>query len=178
MHQDTYTCPPDLPCLLHPISIVLWKHGYTCVTLCVFQSPHFCSHTLFKIRACISTCTHVHLTPNVRFHSLSIVTWKHGCPCVAMCPAVTPLQLPHLYLECIHASVHVFMSIWLLSITSNPMHCYMEIWVPLCCTACVCPSHPACGTTPWLKPVHVLVPVYMSTWINMWLPMSDFTPLT
>ena len=29
---------------------------------------------------------------------------------------------------------------------------------------CVCPSHPACGPTPWLKCVHV--------WMSTWPPMS------
>ena len=32
---------------------------------------------------------------------------------------------------------------------------------------CVCPSHPACGPTPWLKCVHASVHVYMSTWLTM-----------
>ena len=33
MHQDMYTCPPDLQCLFHPLWIVIWKPGYPSVGL-------------------------------------------------------------------------------------------------------------------------------------------------
>ena len=54
MHHYMYLCLPDFPCLLHPISILTWKHAFHCV----------CSS-----------------------HSTSV-----PIPC----------------LECVHASVHVF----------------------------------------------------------------------
>ena len=33
MHQDMYTCPPDLQCLFHPLWIVIWKPGCPCMGL-------------------------------------------------------------------------------------------------------------------------------------------------
>ena len=36
-----------------------------CGSVFVFQSPHFCSHTLFRIFPCISTWIYVHLTAHV-----------------------------------------------------------------------------------------------------------------
>ena len=30
----------------------------------VSQSPHFCSHTLFRMCTCISTCIYVHMSPH------------------------------------------------------------------------------------------------------------------
>ena len=85
-----------------------------CDTVCMFQSVHLWSHTLFRMCTCISTCVYVHLTPHVSWTPLWIVTCKQGIHCVApfVCcshPAsgLTP------WLECVYASVHVFMSIWL-----------------------------------------------------------------
>ena len=36
------------------------------------------------------------------------------------------------WLECVHASVHVFMSIWLLVSPQTPMHSYTDTWEPPC----------------------------------------------
>ena len=66
----------------------------------VFQSPHFCCHTLFRMCTCISTC-------------------------------IMSTQLPML--------------------AQHPMDSYMETWVPLCDSECVCPSHLASGQTPCLE---------------------------
>ena len=67
------------------------------------------------------------------------------------------------WLEYVHASVHVFMSTQLPMLAQPCMDSYMETWVPLCDSECVCPSHPASGQTPWLECVHTLVHEFMST---------------
>ena len=180
MHQYMNLCPPDYPCLFHPLCTVLWNLVCPYVSLCVSQSPcmwspvlfrmcawmstwiyvhlgahpicivswslrcpyvslcpqshlpHFFFHTLFRMCTCISTWIYVYLTPHVWSTLLWIVTWKVGCPCVSLhvCPShlifvATPC------LECVHASVHEFMSTWLLMSGPPPMHSLMETWVPL-----------------------------------------------
>ena len=63
---------------------------------------------------------------------LWIVTWKVGCPCVSLhvCVPVTLVSGPTPCLECVHASVHEFMSTWLLMSGPPPMHSLMEMsWV-------------------------------------------------
>ena len=56
---------------------------------------------------------------------------------------------------------------------SNSRHSFMETWVPLFLTVCVCPSHPGCGPTPCLECVHASVHEFMS----IWLPKSGPTPM-
>ena len=51
------------------------------------ESPHFCSHTLVRMFICISTCMHVHLTPNITsipyaYLYGNIVTPVWHCVCV------------------------------------------------------------------------------------------------
>ena len=103
-------------------------------------------------------------------HPLWIVTWKVGCPCVSLhvCPShlifvATPC------LECVHASVHEFMSTWLLMSGPPPMHSLMETWVPLYVShACVCvPVISFCVATPCLECVHASVHEFMSTLLLM-----------
>ena len=101
---------------------------------------------------------------------LCIVWWKPGCPCMAVCLYPRYLiSVPTPCLECVHASVHVFMSTLLPILAQPPMYSYMESWLPLC----VCTSHPACGLTPCLECVHASVHEFMSTW----LPMSGASPM-
>ena len=109
--------------------------------------PPFWSHTLVRMCGCISTCIQVHLTPEVCSTPLCIVTWKCGFPCVTECVCSnqsTPVPTPHC-LECVHASVHVFMLTWLPALAKPPMD----------------------SPTPWLKYVPASVHVYMSTWLTM-----------
>ena len=94
---------------------------------------------------------------------LCIVTWKHGCSCMALCLCPSHLiSIPTPCLECVHESVHVLMSTQLPILAQPPMDSYMETWVLVCGSVCVAPSHPACHPTPWLKYVHPSVHVYMS----------------
>ena len=70
-----------------------------------------------------------------------IVIWKPGCPCVVVCVCLYVLQSscfgPTPWLKCVHASVHILMSIWVQNIGTPPLHSYMETWVPGCGTVCM-----------------------------------------
>ena len=58
--------------------------------------------------------------------------WKNGCPCVSLCLCpIHPGCGSTPCLECAHASVHEFMSTWLLMSGPAPMHSLMETWEPL-----------------------------------------------
>ena len=128
-----------------------------CGTVCVSQSPWCWSHTLFRMCTCIRTSIYVHLTAHVCSTSYA-VWWKPRCPCVAqgLCTShptcgTTP------WLECVHASVHVVMSIQLCMSASPHLHTNMETWVPLCCTVCSSHSVPM----PWLECGYASVHVHL-----------------
>ena len=98
-----------------------------------------------------------------------IFTWKVGCPCVAvfLCP-IHLIFIPTTCIECVHASVHVFMFIWL------PISCYPPFIVTWkhwchCVPLCDYSSNPTFGSTPWLECVHASVHGLLSTW----LPISS-----
>ena len=136
-------------------------------TVYVSQSPHFSSHTLFRMCSCISTCIYVHPTPHVSSIPYALLHGNLDFPvwqCVCVCPS-HPTTGPTPWLKCVHASVHVYMSTWLSMCASPFVHSYMETWVPLCGSVCVCVccSKLACGPTPWLKCVHASLHVFMST---------------
>ena len=101
----------------------------------------------------------LHYTPCL-VHPLWIVTWKGGCPCVSphVCP-IHPGCGPTPCLECVQASVHEFMSTWLLMSGPLPMHSLMETWVPLYGSVFVSQSSHFC----W----HTLF--RMCTWISTWI---------
>ena len=89
---------------------------------------------------CISTCMHVHLTPNItsKFYGYSIWTHQYFCMALSymcqsthlgshtlfrMCTCISPCT-------CVHLSPHVW--------STTPMDSYMEMWVqPLCHCVCV-----------------------------------------
>ena len=75
-------------------------------------------------------------------------------------------------LECVQASVHEFMSTWLL-MSGFHLLCYlMETWVP-CMAVCLCLSHLISVATPCLECVEALVHEFMSTLH----PMSGSPPM-
>ena len=129
---------------LHPMSGSPYMDCYMeswvplCVTACVFQSPYFCSYTLFRLCTCISTWIYVHLAALFLVHPLCIVWWKPGCPCMAV--SLSPSHLISVAtpcLECVHTSLHEFMSTLHPMSGTPPMDSYMECWVPLC-GHCMC----------------------------------------
>ena len=130
-----------------------------CVTACVSQSPYFCCFTWFRMCTCISTWIYVHLAAYVwstPMHSL-MEPW-HPCLVVCLCPShLISVATP--CLECVHASVHEFMSTLHSMSGPHPMDSYMESWVPLCVTACVSQSPYFCCYTLFR----------MCTWISTWI---------
>ena len=101
---------------------------------------------------------------------LCIVTWKHRWHCVALylCSShSTSGNTP--WFECVHAWVHVFMSIWLLVSPQTPMHSYTEtrtcIHVPLCGSGSFCPIHLISVPSFCMECVPISVHVFMPTWV-------------
>ena len=113
---------------------------------------------------------YLHLCPpdsSGLLHSLYIVWWKHGCPCTAVCLCPSHLNsVPTLCLECLHASIHVLMSIWLPILAWPPLHSYIETWVPQCGGVCVYQLHHFWYHT-LFRDVHVSVHVFISTQLPM-----------
>ena len=161
-------CLPYTPCLVHPpMDSYLESWVPLCVTACVSQSPYFCCYTLFRMCTCISTWILCLPYTTCLVYSLSIVTWKVGCPCVSLhvCPShlnfvATPC------LECVHASVHEFMSTLHHMSGPSPMHSLMETWVPLYDSVFVSlVSHFCCHTL-----------FRMCTCISTWILCLPYTP--
>ena len=127
---------------------------------------------------------------------LCIVMWKHSYPCMALCMCSSHLiSVPTPWIECVHASVHVFMSILLPILAWPLLHSYMETWVPLCTSVCVCPSHPTSGHTPWFKctctcistwiyvhlighicstPMHSLMEIWVTLYVSVFVSQSHY----
>ena len=127
-------------CLLHPLWVVNANIGSP-VWHCVC-----CSHPTSDPTPwieCVYVYVHVFMlkwipmSPQIPMHSL-METWL---PCMAQCMfSSLIISVPIPCLECVHASVHVFMSTWLSMSSPPPMSSYMEKWVTLCGTACVLQS--------------------------------------
>ena len=70
------------------------------------------------------------------------------------------ISVPTPCFEFVHASVHVFMSTQLAMLTQSSMDSYMETWVPLCGSVCVCVP-----VTLLLINTFNRMCTYISTWI-------------
>ena len=85
-------------------------------------------------------------------------------PCESL--HVSPSHLifvPTPCLECVHASVHEFMSTWLIMCGTAPMHSLMETWVPLYGSVFVFQSSHFCCHTLFRMGTCI------STWIYVYL---------
>ena len=149
MHQYIYLCQPELRILIHPLCIVIWKWWVPrCGTVCMFQSIHFWSDTLFRMCTCICACIYVHPTAHVSSTPNGLVTWEPGCPCVAVCVCSSHPASGHTpCLECVHVSVCEFMHTWLPMFAPHPMHSLMESSVPMYCSVFVSQSPHFCSHT-------------------------------
>ena len=157
-------CLPYTPCLVHSLWIVTRKVGCPCASHCLCPIHRCCGPTpcLEYVHASVHEFMSTWLL--MCGPPLCIVWWKPWCPCmtVCLCPwylisVATPC------LECVHASVHEFMSTLHSMSGPTPVDSYMEIWVPLCVTACV--SH-----SPWLwSPTLFRMCTCISTWIYVHL---------
>ena len=140
-----------------------------CVTLSVFQSPWLWSHTLFTMCTCISTWIYVHLAAYVWSTPICIVWWKPGCPCMAVCLCPSHLiSVATPCLECVHASVHEFMSTLHPMSGPPPMDSYMESWVPLCVNACVSQSPYFCSYTLFRMCTCISTWIYVHLAVYVW----------
>ena len=117
-------------------------------------------------------------------HPLCIVWWKPGCPCMAVCLCPSHLiSVATPCLECVHASVHEFMSTLHPMSGPPPMDSYMEKLGAPVVTACVSQSPYFCCYTlfrmctcistwiyvhlaayVWSTPMHSL----METWVPLY----------
>ena len=161
-------CQHDSPCLLTPYAQFHGNMGSSvwhsvCIAVIPLLLPHL-GYNVYIAYIHVFMLKWIPMSPLIPMHSL-METWV---PCMAQCMFPSNLisvAIP--CLECVHASVHIFMSTQLPMLVQPPMHCYMETWIPLCGSVCVCPNHHTTGPIPWLKCIHASVHVYMSTWLTM-----------
>ena len=110
VHQfmSTWLCMSAPP----PMNTFMKILGLLCVALCVCHNHYFSwSQTLVRMCTCNSTSIYVHMNLHFILTSLCIITWKDVCPCIAQCEYFSkPTSGPTPWLECVHASGHVFMS--------------------------------------------------------------------
>ena len=70
MHHYMYLCQPEFRILVHPLCIVIWKHGFPGVAQCVCSSQSTVgSHTLFRKCTCRRCGT--------RWGVTETLTWGH-----------------------------------------------------------------------------------------------------
>ena len=125
-------CPPGCLCRVHPLCIVWWKPWHPCMAVCLCPS-----HLISVATPCLecvqaSVCefmsTWLLMSGPAPMHSLM----ETLAPCVSLhvCPShLISVATP--CLECVHASVHKFMSTFLSVSGPHPLHSLMETLVPL-----------------------------------------------
>ena len=105
-------------------------------------------------------------------HPLCIVWRKPGCPCMSVCLCPSHLiSVATPCLECVHASVHEFMSTLHPMSGPPPIDSHMEVGCPCLSPLCF-PSHLIFVPAPCLECVHASVNEFMSTWLLMSGPTS------
>ena len=185
MHQYIYLCLPHSPCLLHPISIFAWKHGFLCVALCVCSShstsvPTPCLECVYpSVHVFLSTWLSMSAPPPM--HSY-MQTWISQCGTV--CVAVIPLLFPHL-------GQNVYMHQYMYACPPDSQYHLKALCIVVwkhkysCMALCLCPSHLISVPIPCLECVHASGHVFMSTQLPMlaqppmdsymetWVPLCD-----
>ena len=143
-----------------PLSIVWWKPGCPCMTVCL------CASHLISVATPCLECVHASVHEFMStLHPMSgpphmdsyMVSWVALCV-MHVCPSHLIVS-PTPCLDCVHASVHEFMSTLHPMSGPPPMDSYMESWVALCVTLSM--SH-----SPWLWS-HTLF--RMCTCISTWI---------
>ena len=162
-------CLPYTPHLVNPLWIVTWKFR------CPRVSLHVCpSHLIFVptpyfewVHASVHEFISSWLLMSV--HPFCIVWWKFGCPCVSLCLCpIHPGCGPTPCLECVHASVHKFMSTWLLMSGPPPLHSLMETWVPLYGSVFLSQSSHFCCHTLFRMCTCITTWIYVYLTPNVW----------
>ena len=195
----TSGCTPWLECVhtfVHvymsiwlPMSTQTGLHSYmeTWVPLWgsvfVSHSPYFCSHDLYRMCTCISTCTSVYLTPNVCFTPFAYLHGKMGSSvwhCV--CLSVIYFWSHTLFKMCTFISTSIYALTWLPMSAPPHLNSLINTWVSLCdfgylsqsayiwsqtlVRMCICIS--TCFMSIWL-PISVWHP--MHSYIETWMPL-------
>ena len=177
-------CPSDCPCLVQLLCIVWWKPGCPCLSLCMCPSNPTCGPPPFLecVHASVQEFMSTWLPSSGP--ALCILWCQVGCPCMAVC--LCPSHIisdPTPCLECVHVSVHKFMSTFLSMSGPHPLHSLMETWVPLygsvflskssyfCCHTlfrmCTCTStgiYVYLTAVIWSSTMHTL----MSSWVSLY----------
>ena len=140
---------PDCPYLLNPVCIDWWKPGYPCISVCLcpghlisvpttcLEHVHASVHEFMPTWLCMSAPSPMHC-----FMETCVPLYFTVCVCPSH-PGCGPAPC----FECVHVSVHEFMSPCLLMCVAFPMHSFMETWVPLFVTVCVSQSPCLCFHT-------------------------------
>ena len=103
-----------------------------CCGRCVCASHPACVPT--PCLECVHAAVHEYMST---WLPMSVPSPMHSFmeSCVPLCVTVSVSQSPCLWspscLECVHASVHEFMSTWLPISCPAPMYSFKEKWVPL-----------------------------------------------
>ena len=166
-------CPAGCLCVVHPLCIVWWKPGCPCMAVCLIPS-----HLISVATPCLE-CVHASVHEFMStLHPMSggphmdsyMESWVALCVTLHVCPSQSYWG-PTPCLECVHASVHEFMSSWLLMCGPPPMHSLMETWVSLYGSVFVCQSSHFCCHTLFRMCTCI------STWIYVYLtPHVWWTP--
>ena len=149
IHQYMNLCPPDCPCLFHHLCIFWWKPGWPYVALCVCHSHTASVHTTWLecVHASVDVLMSTHL-PTLAKPPMDSYMEMWVPPCISVYVCSSHSACGHTpWLEHVHASVHIFLSTWLLMSAPPPMHILMETRCPV--LQCVCPSQPTSRHTPW-----------------------------
>ena len=125
-------CPPGCLCLVHYLCIVWWKSWHLCMVVCLcpshlisFATP--CSECVHaSVHEFMSTLHPMSGPPHINSYMESWVPL-----CVTSCVSHLPWLWSYTYIECVYASVHEFMSTWLLMSGAPPMQSFMETLAPL-----------------------------------------------
>ena len=175
------------------VAVIPFVHMHQYINLCPYLTAHVCS-TQFEqfhenMGAPVWHCVFVtinlflvtHLCQNVYMHQvhvfmfiwLPISVWypvdSYMERCVPLCSTACVYSNYSIsgnvpWLEFVHASVHVFMSIWLLVSPQTPMHSYTDPWEPPCGSAFVSQSPHYVAST-CMECEHASVHVLMWMWV-------------
>ena len=138
VHMTTHVCSTHLHSFMQT-----WVALYVC-----FSQPTSRPTTSL---ACVHASVYVLISTWLPMSAHPLFSYIEAW--IPLCSTVCVFQSPHfrsntLVKECVHASVHVLLSCWVLNSAPSPLYSYMERWVPLCGTVCVCLS-PISGPIPW-----------------------------
>ena len=190
IHQYMYFSLPDSPCVVHPITILIWKDGFFCVVLGACSSHSTCGPTTWL--QCVHASVHEFMSHWLSMSAPSLWKhlWKHGDPSVA-------LQICHLHYfswhilvrmcTCISTCTSVYLTPHICFIPLVYLHWYMGS------SLCHCVCHPViyfwyhtlfkmctCISTliyvlTWLC---ISAPSHLNSFMKTWVPLCGIVCLS